>query len=103
MAPGVEYGSVTLDTCESRANATKNVVTCSSTAGSRTDGVPLITTCTAPPACALKFAANKFDARVDSEFGAVKFVEKFVPTADDNTFTPTSATNQSSTTRRRRL
>jgi hypothetical protein len=45
---------------------------------------------------------SRFCARVDSVFGAVKFVEKFVPSPDDRAFIPTSATTHARTTRRRR-
>ena len=88
IPPGAVYGSLTLATCGHRASAAMNACACCSTAGSCIDGVPCITTCTASPDCALKFAASRFDARVDSVFGALKFVEKFVPATEASTLTP---------------
>ncbi len=95
MPPGVVYGSLTLTTCGTCASAAVNARTWSSTAGSCIDGVPLNTTCTPSPDWALKFADNRLDARVDSVFGALKFVVKFVPVTDASTLTPTSAANHS--------
>ena len=102
MLPGVVSGSLTAVTCCTRPSAAMNDRACCSTAASCIDGVPFITTCTPSPDCALKLAASRFDARVDSVFGALKFVVKFVPIAAESTFTPTSATSQNTTTRRRR-
>ena len=61
-----------------------------------------MTTCTVSPDCALKFAVSRFDARVDSVFGALKLVVKFVPVTAASTLIPTSAASHNPTTSRRR-
>ena len=84
MPPGVVYGSLTLDTCATRLErGDERPRLLLRPRGRASTACPSSRPARASPDCALKFAASRLVALVDSVFGALKFVVKFVPVADD--------------------